>query len=87
MNPSACRHFLYAGLRSGSVENVTANGNPLFGAAVMHAACMEVYLVAGNDVVSRLDAGHTLTYALHNAGRLVAQDAREQTLRVCANVA
>lgn len=34
-------------------------------------------------MVALLDAGHALTHALHYAGCLMPQDAREQALWVC----
>lgn len=41
-------------------------------------------LVAGDDLVARLDAGHALTDGLNNAGSLVAEDGGEETLGVAA---
>jgi hypothetical protein len=40
-------------------------------------ALAAVGLVARNNVVAGLDAGHAVAHALDDAGGLVAQDARE----------
>merc|ERR1719203_1722796 len=47
-------------------------------------AVTTIGLVAGNDVVTRIESFHALTDALHNAGCLMAQDTREEALRVKA---
>ena len=38
--------------------------------------------IAGDDVISNLNTGDTLTHALHNACGLMAQDTGEQALWV-----
>ena len=43
----------------------------------------EVHLVAGDDVIARLDTCDTLSHTLHNACGLMAQYAGEEALRVC----
>jgi len=41
------------------------------------------YLVAWNDMVTRLHTGHTLSNTLNNSCCFVAKDARKKALRIC----
>ena len=41
------------------------------------------HLVAGNDMITRLDTRDALANAFHNASRLMAQNGWEQTLWIC----
>ena len=43
------------------------------------------HLVAGDDMIARLDTGDALSHALYNACSLVPQNAWEQALRVCTH--